>query len=168
MIAATDVYYQNDSAVGAAVLFSRWDAPTVNREVRSTLAPIAAYQPGYFYKRELPCILDLLRRIDDTLEAIVIDGFVWLDAMNRPGLGAHLYRCLDDRTPVIGVAKNPFKGALHAAEVYRGRSQKPLYVTAAGMDQVAAAENIRRMHGSHRIPTLLKRVDRLCRSGALV
>jgi deoxyribonuclease V len=168
MIAATDVHYQKTLAVGAAVLFSRWDAPTANREVRSTLSPIEAYQPGCFYKRELPCILVLLRMIDDPLEAIVVDGYVWLDAMDRPGLGAHLYRTLDDRTPVIGVAKNPFKGAVHAAEVYRGRSQKPLYVTAAGMDQVAAAENIRRMHGSNRIPTLLKRVDRLCRSGALV
>lgn len=44
-----------------------------------------------------------------------------------------------------------------------GLSQKPLYVTAAGMTATEIAVNIRRMHGSHRIPTLLRMADRLCR-----
>ncbi|PKN30756.1 MAG: endonuclease V, partial [Deltaproteobacteria bacterium HGW-Deltaproteobacteria-21] len=49
-------------------------------------------------------------------------------------------------------------------EVFRGRSKSPLYVTAAGMDPSEAAGHIRSMHGGHRIPTLLKQVDRLSRS----
>ena len=33
------------------------------------------------------------------------------------------------------------------------------------MDRAEAARAIQRMHGLYRIPTLLKRVDRLCRDG---
>jgi deoxyribonuclease V len=32
-----------------------------------------------------------------------------------------------------------------------------------GMDASAAAQAVRRMHGPSRLPTLLQRVDRLCR-----
>jgi len=41
-----------------------------------------------------------------------------------------------------------------------------LYVTAAGMRLQEAADRIQRMHGPHRIPTLLKRVDTLARGSA--
>jgi deoxyribonuclease V len=63
---------------------------------------------------------------------------------------------------VVGVAKRPFRGA-PALEVLRGASARPLYVTAIGIDAAHAADGVRRMHGAHRIPTLLTRVDRLCR-----
>jgi deoxyribonuclease V len=66
------------------------------------------------------------------------------------------------RNPVVGVAKSRFDGA-RAVEVYRGGSIRPLYVSAAGLDPEEAAEKIRSMHGRHRVPTLLKRVDRLAR-----
>lgn len=52
-----------------------------------------------------------------------------------------------------------------AQELRRGTSRSPLYVTAAGMDATEAARHIAEMHGPHRIPTLLKRIDRLCREG---
>jgi transcriptional regulator with XRE-family HTH domain len=42
-------------------------------------------------------------------------------------------------------------------------SQQPLFVTATRADVAAVAESVRAMHGEHRIPTLLKRVDRLAR-----
>jgi deoxyribonuclease V len=60
------------------------------------------------------------------------------------------------------VAKSKYKGA-SGIEVFRGRSSRPLDVTAAGMDPGAAAERIRRMRGAYRLPTLLKYVDRLAR-----
>ena len=100
----------------------------------------------------------------DRVETIIVDGYVWLGPENRPGLGAHLYEALGKQVPVIGVAKSMFRGATNAEAVLRGRSRRPLYVTAAGMDPVIAAKNIQGMHGPHRIPTLLKRVDQLCRS----
>jgi len=91
---------------------------------------------------------------------MVVDGYVMFG--NRPGLGQHLFRSLDGKIPVIGVAKSRFKGFL-ASEVFRGGSIRPLYVTSAGMDPKKASEKIRTMHGTHRIPTLLKRVDLLAR-----
>jgi deoxyribonuclease V len=77
-------------------------------------------------------------------------------------LGWHLFDALESKIPVIGVAKSRFEGA-PAHEVYRGASRRPLYVTAAGMTLAKAAANIQAMHGAHRIPTLLQRVDRLAR-----
>jgi deoxyribonuclease V len=65
---------------------------------------------------------------------------------------------------VIGVAKSLFPGA-PATPLLRGDSQRPLYVSATGVDLASAADNIRRMHGPHRLPTLLKQVDGLCRAG---
>jgi deoxyribonuclease V len=48
--------------------------------------------------------------------------------------------------------------------VVRGtEAKRPLYVTAAGVGVDQAAAWVRSMHGPHRLPTLLKRVDRLCR-----
>jgi deoxyribonuclease V len=66
---------------------------------------------------------------------------------------------------VIGVAKSRFEGSSGIA-VFRGRSIRPLYVTAAGVEMEKASEKIRMMHGAHRIPTLLKRVDLLAREKA--
>jgi len=98
------------------------------------------------------------------VRSVIIDGYVWLGA-GRPGLGAHLYEALGQRIAVVGVAKRRFHGAGDAVPVLRGTSQVPLFVTAVGIDPSEAAEGVRRMHGGHRIPTLLKRVDRLSRDG---
>jgi deoxyribonuclease V len=64
---------------------------------------------------------------------------------------------------VVGVAKTSFTGSAFAEPVLRGGSARPHSVTAAGAAARAAAGWIRSMHGAHRIPTLLKRADRLCR-----
>ena len=75
----------------------------------------------------------------------------------------HLYEKTGQKVPVIGVAKNRFKDTPPACEVLRGSSQNPLLVTATGIPLAKAKQNIAQMHGQHRIPTLLKRVDQLCR-----
>ena len=62
------------------------------------------------------------------------------------------------------MAKNAYRGSAFAEAVVRGESKKPLYVTARGIDQTAAARWVEQMHGAYRIPTLLKLVDRLVRS----
>ena len=164
MILAIDVKYSEHHSAVAGVGFADWadDAPAV--ELVSFLEVPAAYQSGQFYKRELPCILKLLEEHELQPECIVVDGFVYLNGCSKPGLGRHLYDALDGKVPVIGVAKNPFKGIGPEYEVYRGTSKKPLYVTAVGIDTDKAKELIRTMHGKDRRPTLLKRVDQLCRS----
>ena len=65
---------------------------------------------------------------------------------------------------MIGVAKTHFHGATAARPVLRGGSVGHLYVTAAGMDLATACGHIQNMHGNFRMPTLLKEVDRLCRT----
>ena len=119
--------------------------------------PPAAYEPGRFYQRELPYLLGALARF--TPQLVVIDGNVWL-ANHTPGLGARLHAEIG--VPVVGVAKNPFRGA-PAIAVVRGASAKPLHVTAVGIDPQLAADRVRAMHGEFRIPTLLKRADSLAR-----
>lgn len=101
------------------------------------------------------------RLIREPIETAIIDGFVQLN--ERPGLGQHFYEQLERRVPVVGVAKTPFAGAA-PVEVLRGHSKTPLYVTSIGMDPESAADHVRKMHGQYRIPTLLKRVDRLART----
>jgi deoxyribonuclease V len=163
MIAAADVHYSKNWAVAGAILFKYWSSDQPKIAVRQPLARVEPYEPGLFYKRELPCLLKVLERVKNKFEIIIIDGYVWLDAENRPGLGAHLHQALGEKIPVIGVAKSKFKEALYAKSVLRGRSRRPLYVTAIGIEATVAAKHIENMHGRHRIPTLLKMVDMLCR-----
>jgi deoxyribonuclease V len=165
MIACVDVAYRGAAAFAAGVVFRDWhDALAVEEKVLPSMA-VRPYEPGKFFLRELPCLLAVLRALPP-VEAIVIDGYVWLDGAGTPGLGARLRCALDEKIAVIGVAKTRFRGAAWACEVLRGRSRVPLFVTAAGMLPQTAAEHIRSMHGSHRIPTLLQRVDQLCREAA--
>ena len=165
MIAAFDVHYFDDGgACTAAVLFSYYidDEPKV--EYVDIIHKVEDYIPGEFYKRELPCILKLVEKIKESLNELIIDGYVMLDH-SRPGLGRHLFDSLDGEIPIIGVAKSRFKGA-KGAEVFRGKSKKPLYITTTGMGLREACEKIRMMHGDYRIPTLLRRVDLLTRKSA--
>jgi deoxyribonuclease V len=166
MIAAIDVAYGARGAHAACVLFHAFgDASPASHHVVH-VAEVAEYEPGSFYKRELPCVLAALARAPAPPEIVVIDGFVWLSADGRPGLGAKLHEALGGGATVVGVAKTSFAGSAFAEQVLRGRSAKPLFVTAAGVDPQAAAGWIQGMHGPHRIPTLLGMADRLCRDAA--
>jgi deoxyribonuclease V len=158
VIVALDVDYRADAVVTGCVGFAAWTDPAPARElvVRSAVPP-AAYEPGRFYERELPYLRGALAEI--AAELVVIDGHVWL-AANAPGLGAHLHAAIG--VPVVGVAKNPFRGS-PAIAVLRGNSAKPLQVTSVGIDANDAAAHVRAMHGEFRIPTLLKRADSLAR-----
>jgi len=166
-IAAVDVDYRDDGAVAAAVCFDRWQAqaqaqaPATERVVR--IDAVAPYRPGRFFERELPALLSVLEGVHS--DVVIVDGYVWLRAPGqRPGLGAYLHAALEEgsRPVVIGVAKNRFAGA-ESMEVLRGGSARPLYVTPVGIGQDEAAAAIHAMHGAHRFPTLLGRVDRLAR-----
>ncbi|WP_243369825.1 endonuclease V [Geotalea sp. SG265] len=167
MLLAVDVHYGERIAVVAGVEFADWGDAAPRRELVLAMEVPAAYTPGQFYQRELPCILRLLTHYQLQPGCMVIDGYVYLDGENRPGLGKHLFDALAGTVPVVGVAKSRFAGIGEQYAVYRGKSTRPLYVTAAGMGQETAKEHIRSMHGPHRLPTLLKRVDRLCRASLL-
>jgi deoxyribonuclease V len=169
MIACIDVDYDEDpagtTATAACVVIPTWTADKPAAEYVRKLDGVAQYMPGQFYKRELPCVLAVLELVAETVELIVVDGYVVLDAGGTLGMGGHLYEALDRRIPIIGVAKNRFHSNAAAIEVYRGGSKRALFVTALGVEPRAAANDVQRMHGEHRLPTVLKRVDRLCRDG---
>jgi deoxyribonuclease V len=167
MLIALDVQYAELAVITAAVGFIDWSDPTSTLEcVFRTEATPEPYEPGSFYKRELPFLVEAVALVQrrHPVEAVVIDGHVWLRE-GQPGLGARLHEALGARQAVIGVAKAAFAGG-SAVPVLRGDSNRPLFVTAAGMNSHGAAELVRGMHGPHRVPTLLKRADQLARGHA--
>lgn len=164
MIIALDVAYSESAAATAAVAFRDWtdDGPAEAWSTITLGAP-ADYEPGEFYKRELPYLLDALGEVAATPDIVIVDGYVWLDARERAGLGAHLYFALGRSIPVIGVSKSRFRNDDWSVPVIRGQSATPLYVTAVGVSTEVAADHLRDMHGRYRLPTLLKEVDGLAR-----
>ena len=74
-----------------------------------------------------------------------------------------MYDALDEKIPIIGVAKNSFQNISTDTYLYRGESKKPLFITSSGVEQQEAKKLIKSMHGKYRFPTLLKEVDRSCR-----
>jgi deoxyribonuclease V len=169
MIACIDVDYDEDpagtTATAACVVIPGWSSAKPIAEYVREIGDVAAYVPGRFFERELPCVLAVLELVEHPLALIVIDGYVVLDGDGTWGMGGFLWAALGELVPVVGVAKHPFRANPAAIEVYRGGSKRPLFVTALGVDPQAAANDVQRMHGEHRLPTALKRVDRLCRDG---
>lgn len=161
LIVCLDVDYRPARAVAAGVWFRGWAALAPDHEASTVVPGVPDYEPGAFYRRELPCLLAVLPS-RPAPDIIVVDGYAWLGP-DRPGLGAHLYEALGRAVPVIGVAKTRFHSA-DAVPVVRGTSRSPLYVTAAGADVHVAADWVRSMSGPYRVPDLLGRVDRLART----
>ncbi len=161
-----DVDYRENGAVAACVGFLEWtDSVAAFETARRFAGAPADYESGQFYKREMPYVLELLRGLAAPPALLIIDGFVWLDG-GRAGLGAHLAEALAGACPLIGVAKRPFHEAANATPLLRGTSQVPLFVSAIGIELEEAVRGIAQMHGAHRVPTLLRRVDQLSRQAS--
>jgi deoxyribonuclease V len=162
-IVALDVHYQDDTAHVACVGFHFWEDDTPDFTWDLFVQGVAPYEPGSFYKRELPCLTKILDGLPELPVAVIVDGYVDTSP-DHPGLGRRLHDHYQGRLAVvIGVAKTHFAGT-DATPVLRGTSRTPLFVTAAGLEQGEAATLIRNMHGPHRLPTMLKLVDTLSRS----
>lgn len=161
MILAVDVNYRDSDAVAAGVLFQDWEDSESVDELIVPVPTFAEYEPGHFYRRELPCVLELLRQLEQSPKCIIIDGHVYLGRDKKPGLGKHLHDAIQGQSAIIGVAKSRFKDTPPDAEVFRRGSKRALYVTAVGVDETVAKGLVMRLHGEHRLPTMLRRVDRL-------
>ena len=163
MILAFDTYYYDGKAKTVCLEFTEWNQSENFKIHTEIIENVEEYIPGEFYKRELPCILSLLDKIDlNNIEAIVVDGFVYLDDEKKHGLGGRLYEKLDNKIPIIGVAKTNFAAIeKHKRTLLRGDSKKPLYITAIGIELDDAFEKVGSMAGEFRFPTLLKELDRL-------
>lgn len=166
MIACLDVHYRNGLGRAAAVVFQDWSDAEPIAEYGIAVPVNQDYRPGHFYERELTPLLEVIGEIEEDIDIWVVDGYCHLDDQGTPGLGAVLASSIGEGIRVIGVAKNRFHKSDHAIEVFRGESERPLFVTAVGMELETAAQTIGTMEGEFRIPTILKRVDQLSRSEA--
>jgi deoxyribonuclease V len=161
--AAVDVHYPSTGGARAAAILAADAAfAHVLAERTAVIPQVPPYQPGQFYRRELPPLHAVLDDLSG-LGLLVVDGYADLDPSGRPGLGAHAHA--EFGIPVIGVAKSRFRTATHAVPVVRGSSVRPLFVTAAGMSAADAADLVRRMVGRRRLPDALRRADTLARVG---
>ena len=164
MFAAADVHYPPSGGARAALVLAPDPAfSAIVSEKTLFIDHVAPYQPGEFYRRELPPIRAVLADVDD-LGLLIVDGYVTLDPDGRPGLGAYAHE--EFGVSVIGVAKTRFASAVHAIPVVRGTAKRPLYVTAVGIPLADAAELVRTMSGRFRLPDALRRVDTLARGTA--
>lgn len=161
MIIAFDTYYFDNKAKTIGVSFNSWEDENHQEIYSEIIEGIAEYEPGSFYKRELPCIISILKNINlDEIEIIIVDSYVILDDNGKLGLGGHLFEKLNKQIPIIGVAKTGYhSNKLNTKALLRGESKKPLYISAIGIELNLAYENIKSMHGKYRMPTLLQLMD---------
>ncbi|MDN3548820.1 hypothetical protein [Mucilaginibacter aquaedulcis] len=106
MILSVDVHYKEDSAKAVGLLFDRSDET----------------------------ITTFIEQINlNDIEAIIIDGYAYVDNNKAFGLGAFLWEALEEKIPVIGVAKTSFyKNKETVTALYRGESKNPLYISLIG------------------------------------
>lgn len=164
MVLAIDVYYKERMAKAVGVLFD-WEQEVLKEVIVEYIDDIEDYTAGEFYKRELPCILKIIEQINlVNLEAIIIDGYVFIDNEWRFGLGGKLWEALSGKIAVIGVAKTSYLKNKDTVEgVKRGVSNNPLHISAIGLPLSLAANRIKQMKGDYRIPDILKFLDRKTR-----
>ncbi len=158
-----DVAYHDQDAVAAAIVTPGHDTGKIISSYTTVSRKVADYEPGFFYKRELPCLVSVLGKVKEPLGLIFIDAHVWL-SRRYPGLGARLFDSLGRRVPVVGLAKSPFSQKLDAKvvrKVFRGSSTRPLYVSAEGISLNTAASMVLRLHGRYRIPLAMKAAHQL-------
>ncbi len=166
MIYCFDTYYTEEFANTAVVGIQNWHDAEPSYELSEKTTEIEEYESGSFYKRELPCLLSIIKKIPLNTEKdiLVIDGYVILSDDGKPGLGGYLFEELAEKCPVIGIAKNDFLSLQKKKfSVLRGESKHPLYVTSLGISLEEATENVSKMQGKFRIPTILKLVDQRSR-----
>lgn len=165
MIYAFDTFYYEDFAKTVCIAFENWTSETESFIYSENTEISSNYESGAFYKRELPCILSLLKKINlKEGDLIIVDGYVTLDNSGKIGLGGYLYESLDKKYPVIGIAKNGFASEDDLRKtIFRGESKTPLFLTTVGIDSDDIKIKVENMFGAYRIPTLLKKLDQLTR-----
>lgn len=169
-----DVCYDADEAGSggwvSAVAFGEFSdaAPLLSWTKR--VENVSPYESGKFHKRELPCLLMALEDAPEPFDLVIVDAHVYLDDEGAPGLGRRLWEELQAKgiaSSVIGVAKKGFHGLGDSSKAFRPGSERYLTVTSVGMPQIEAVRLVESMHGNHRIPTMLRLADALCRGAGV-
>jgi len=103
MIIVVDVYYTDNRAKTVGILFRNWDDAEPLDIIAAYTDNSLEYEPGSFYKRELPCIQSLLANGElDQLNAIIVDGYVYLSDDKKPGLGYYISFVAEQEGKVVG------------------------------------------------------------------
>ena len=165
LVGCLDVHYADPRAAAACLVLPSWQASEPADCVVRTVDGVMPYQPGAFYRRELPCLEEALKALHHIPDILVIDGYVWL-GQGKKGLGAYLFEARESLGAVVGIAKTSFAGAEPVGEVFRGQSRRPLFVSAVGMELAGACARVREMHGEFRVPWAMSEVDRIVREHA--
>lgn len=162
MIGIFDVAYHGDVAVVGCVTLVTFADSTPTKEWAVEAGPVGPYVPGQFWLRELaPLRLGISSA--GALSVCVIDAYVDLGQHRTPGLGRIVH--VETGIPVIGVAKTRYAGTPKEYEVLRGSSNRPLYVSSAGIDPEEAKRSVQQMAGGGRVPTMIRRADLRSRRG---
>ncbi len=63
MIVCLDVAYSDAAAYGAGITFRDWTGANALEERLVQLSDVQEYEPGQFFRRELPCLLAVLKAL---------------------------------------------------------------------------------------------------------
>ena len=161
MIVAIDVHYRENEAKIVCLELDNWIDNVSSKTHIVYKRDVADYESGAFYKRELPCIIEIMEYVDlEMVECIIVDSYVYLDNDGKKGLGCYVFEHFKGEIPVVGVAKTSFHdNTKNVRPVLRGSSASPLYVTSIGMDVDVAVKRVVSMAGEFRMPTILKLLD---------
>jgi deoxyribonuclease V len=81
---AVDVYYPPSGGARAALVVATDPAfATVVDKRVAWLAQVALYEPGAFFRRELPATRAVLDSVKGDLDLLIVDGYVDLDPAGR-------------------------------------------------------------------------------------
>ncbi len=98
---------------------------------------------------------------------MLVDGYVFLDDTGERGSALTCSTRSAERSAVVGAAKHSFFGAVNAASVRRGQSERPLHVTAERAALEVAEAGLRSMHGEYADPDLAEARRSAVSRGAL-
>ena len=174
ILLALDSYYKDDICNTSLVVFNKDEGVPIYQDTIYTKVT-SKYVPGEFYKRELPGIKKILKKlikehpdIWDSVHAIIVDGYIKLKSGDKEwdGLGGHLWNYLiknGQHKIIYGIAKSKFGDCDQISyKILRGTSKNPLYVQTTAAP-IIVLHTVKYMYGKYRIPTMLKLVDQLSR-----
>ena len=85
--------------MAAGIAFADWRSDVIARTEVASLGRAQPYEPGQFFKRELPHLLGLIDRFGEPPATIAIDGYVTLGADQRDGSARGSFRLCTGRFP---------------------------------------------------------------------
>jgi|SRR5690606_10958896 len=179
LIAGIDVSIRlkTDTMYAVAVLI---DAETLApiADVAAELPAAFPYVPGYLSFREIPAILEAMKKLPRAPDLLMVDGH-GVAHPRRLGIAAHLGALID--RPAIGVAKSKLTGTYHEPDLFKGahallmdkrerigtvlRSKdnvKPLFVSPGHrVDHDTAVAMVQKCLTKYRLPEPTRLADKL-------